>query len=75
MTTLNMQDAKTNLSKLVSQALAGEEVIIANRGKPAVRLVPVERPTKRRLGFMPGPDIPDSFFEPLSEDEVQLWEG
>ena len=28
---------------------------------------------KRRLGFLPGPPIPDSFFEPLSEEELQEW--
>jgi prevent-host-death family protein len=74
--TMNMQAAKTNLSKLVNAALAGDEVIIANRGVPAVKLVPFERPQKRELGFVPGDgDIPDSFFEPLSEEELRLWEG
>ncbi|MDR2587695.1 MAG: type II toxin-antitoxin system prevent-host-death family antitoxin [Coriobacteriales bacterium] len=72
--TLNMQAAKTNLSKLVQEALAGEEIIIANRGVPAVRLVPYEKPRKRELGFVPGNgDIPSSFFEPLPEEELQLW--
>ncbi|MDR2721636.1 MAG: type II toxin-antitoxin system prevent-host-death family antitoxin, partial [Coriobacteriaceae bacterium] len=42
-----MQDAKTNLSKLVSASLAGQEVVIANRGVAVVRLVPYEQPTKR----------------------------
>ena len=44
----NMQDAKTNLSKLVTASLQGEEVIIANRGVAMVRMVPVEHPTKRK---------------------------
>ena len=38
---VNMLDAKSQLSKLVKAALAGEDVIIANKGVPAVRLVPV----------------------------------
>ena len=38
---VNMHQAKTDLSKLVAQALAGEEVILARNGKPVVRLVPV----------------------------------
>jgi prevent-host-death family protein len=42
MTTINMHDAKTQLSDLVARAEAGEEIVIARRNKPAVRLVPVE---------------------------------
>ena len=38
---VNMHAAKTNLSKLISRARAGEEVIIANAGKPVARLTPV----------------------------------
>jgi len=41
MKTVNMLEAKTNLSRLVSSAAAGEVVVIANRGKPVVQLVPV----------------------------------
>ena len=45
---VNMLEAKTQLSKLVEAALRGEEVIIANRGKPMVRLVKAEMPAKKR---------------------------
>lgn len=38
---VNTLDAKNQLSKLIDSALAGEDVVIARRGKPAVRLVPV----------------------------------
>lgn len=38
----NVHEAKTQLSRLIEQAVAGEEVVIARNGKPAVRLVPVE---------------------------------
>lgn len=48
MTTINMHEAKTQLSRLVEQALAGEEILIARAGKPLVRLVPVEAQTRRR---------------------------
>ena len=41
MATINMHDAKTQLSDLVARAEAGEEIVIARRNKPAVRLVPV----------------------------------
>jgi prevent-host-death family protein len=70
--TVNMMEAKTQLSKLVELAVGGEEVVIANRGKPMVRLQPVGK-RQRPLGFLPGPDLPDSFFEPLPEDELRAW--
>ena len=50
--------------------------MIAKAGKPKVRLVPVEDPPKRELGFMDGWDVPDeAFFEPLPEAELAAWEG
>lgn len=66
MKTVNLHAAKTQLSKLVDQAAAGEEIVIAKAGKPMVRLIPVE-PVKRK-GF--GADrgkikIHDDFDAPL----------
>jgi prevent-host-death family protein len=46
-----MHEAKTHLSQLVEQALQGGEVVITRRGKPAVRLEPIE-PTKGALALM-----------------------
>ena len=48
MHTINMHEAKTRLSSLVEEAIAGEEVIIAKSGMPMVRLVPVQRDTTPR---------------------------
>jgi prevent-host-death family protein len=48
---VNVLEAKTNLSKLMAAAVAGEEVILANRGEPVVRLVPVEKKPHRTTGF------------------------
>jgi len=50
--TVNMHEAKTNLSRLVQQIRAGEEreIIIAVSGKPQARLVPIEAAPKRVLG-------------------------
>lgn len=67
--------AKTQLSKLIEAALRGEEVVIARGSKPVVRLVPMAQ-SGFQLGTMKdvlgeGPD----FLEPLSEDELELWEG
>lgn len=52
---VNMLEAKTQLSKLVEAVLRGEEVVIANRGKPVVKLVPVHQaPPQRQLGGLAG---------------------
>jgi len=70
----NMQVAKTNLSKLVAASLAGEEVVIANRGVAMVQLIPCERPAKRELGFIGGEEHwDDAFFDSLSEEELAMW--
>ena len=44
---VNIHAAKTNLSKLIERAEAGEEVIVARNGKPAVKLTPVESPAPK----------------------------
>ena len=55
--TVNLYDAKTNISKLVDRAAAGEEIIIAKAGKPKARLVPYQPPRKkRRFGAEPAGD-------------------
>lgn len=46
----NIHEAKSQLSKLVERALAGEEVVIAKAGKPMVRLVPVRDSDAPRKG-------------------------
>ncbi len=47
----NVHEAKTNLSQLIEAALRGEEVIIARRGVPAVKLVPAETPKDKRTAL------------------------
>jgi prevent-host-death family protein len=77
MPVVTVHTAKTQLSKLIARAEAGEEVIIARRDKPVVRLVPVEQPkSKRQFGSMKGrASVGPEFFEPLPEEELKLWEG
>lgn len=75
-----MHEAKTQLSKLVERALAGEEVILTHgrNRTPVVRLVPVEyaQIQMRPVGLYKGQiDIGPKFFEPLPEDELALWES
>jgi len=55
MKTVNLHFAKTHLSRLVEEAVAGDEVVIAKAGKPLVRLVPVGAPVAQRvLGALAG---------------------
>ncbi len=77
MTTFTVHAAKTNLSRLIEQALRGEEVVIARGDRPVVRLVPVDAAKPRRVpGTLKGKiEVPDSFFDPLPEDELKRWEG
>lgn len=46
----NVGEAKANLSKLIQQALAGNEVVIAKHGQPLVKLMPVELDNRPRVG-------------------------
>ena len=77
MSIVNVHEAKTQLSRLLARAEAGEEVVIARNGVPIARLVSYEnRPGNRRFGAMKGLfTVDDSFFEPLPEDELGAWEG
>jgi prevent-host-death family protein len=73
---VNIHEAKTQLSRLVAQVEAGEEVILARNGKPAARLVPLAAaPAARVFGSMKGrAHAGDAFFAPLPEDELAAWE-
>ena len=55
MKTVNVQAAKTHLSRLIEEALEGEDIVLAKAGKPLVRLVPYAREAKpRRPGLLAG---------------------
>lgn len=69
---INVHEAKTHLSRLLEDAHAGAEITIAKAGKPYARLVPLERPPKRVLGFV-GASVGDSALAPLSEEELADW--
>lgn len=75
--TLNLYEAKTQLSQLVERAAAGEEVVIAKAGKPMVKMVPVEveKPKPRRFGqnLLRVTYIADDFDAPMSEEELEMW--
>ena len=71
MTTVNMLEAKNNLSKLVEAVESGgeSEIIIARNGRPAARLVPLEQKRGARIGVARGLfTVPDSIDE--DNDEI-----
>jgi len=78
---VTVHEAKTNLSRLIARVEAGEEIIIARRDKPVVKLVmvdgPGDRPQRgRKFGALRGRiQFDDRFFDPMPEDELQAWEG
>ena len=67
MQTVNMHEAKTQLSKLVARASAGEVIIVTKGGEPAAQLGPLERaPKQRKLGWLQGQiDAPDDIKNPF----------
>lgn len=76
MPVVNVHQAKTQLSRLLAQVEAGEEVIIARRGEPVARLVRCKSRGKRQFGAMRGQIVvDDSILDPLPEDELAAWEG
>jgi len=71
MVQVNIHEAKTNFSKLLTRVSMGEEIVIANRGVPIAKLVPLEQQQNERSQTM-GVDrgkvvIPEDFDEPVDE--------
>lgn len=77
MSIVNIHDAKTHFSKLITQVLNGEEVIIAKGGKPIIRLMPYnEEPQQRKGGQLQGMiEISPNFDEPLPKDIFHKFYG
>lgn len=76
MHTVNMHEAKTKLSILVKEALAGEEVVIAKAGKPVVKLVPISQDSGRRLpGRYKGKIKIAADFDVTPEEVIAAFEG
>ena len=77
--TLNLYEAKTQLSTLVDEAAAGKEIIIAKNGKPMAKLVPFKQKALRKPGRFKGkiwiskdfdapmPDVEDAFYNSVIE--------
>ena len=71
MTTVNIHEAKTHLSKLIERAVRGEPFVIAKAGRPLVKVAALEAPSEpRRLGFLVGEiAVPDDF-DRMGEKEI-----
>ena len=77
---VNLYEAKTNLSALVDEAAAGEEIIIAKNGKPCAKLTMIGASARRpppRFGFWNhyGWKLPDNFDDPDPEIEALFYDG
>jgi prevent-host-death family protein len=74
---INIHEAKTHLSRLVEQAAAGKEIVIAKAGKPMARLVPMGvQAVPKKLDLLKGQiKVPDDFNAPLDAKIQSLFEG
>ena len=76
MKSVNIHEAKTNLSRLIEQAVHGESFVVAKAGKPMVRVTKIDAPEPRRIGFLAGQgSVPDDF-DTMGADEIrEMFEG
>jgi prevent-host-death family protein len=76
----NINEVKAKLSEYLDRASRGEHIVICRHNKPLAELRPVEavRTQPRPIGPLPGRpafEVAASFFEPMADDELALWEG
>jgi prevent-host-death family protein len=72
---VNMHEAKTNLSRLVDRAVAGEEIIIGKAGRPVARLVPYTASAQRAPGRWQGRVRMSPDFDRTPVDVIDAFEG
>lgn len=75
MDVVNVQEAKTNLSKLLARVEAGEEIVLARAGTPIARLVPVAAAARRPGRGKGRIRMSEDFDAPLPEDLLAAFEG
>jgi prevent-host-death family protein len=74
MRTVNIHEAKTQLSRLVDEAVSGEPFIIAKAGKPLVKVMALDTPSGaqiRRLGFLAGQIAVPKDFDRMGRVEIE----
>lgn len=72
--TVNIHEAKTNLSKLIEAAVKGESFVIAKAGKPLVKVMALDAPEsgqQKRLGFMAGQFTVPEDFDTMGSKEIE----
>ena len=75
-TEVGVHEAKTHLSRLLRQVMAGDEVVITRGGEPIARLVPVKQAGKRVLGEDAGRfEVLDDFDAPLPDELLDAFES
>ena len=77
-TMLNMQEAKTHLSKHIADLKAGDRIILCRRNRPVAEILPLNSgmDEPRPVGLGRGlAEVPDSFFDPLPDDILDDFEG
>lgn len=77
---VNIFEMKAKLSEYLDRAARGERIIVCRHNRPVAELRAIEQPRRepRPIGPLPGEatfDVPPSFFEPLSDDDLDLWDG
>ena len=80
MVKVNIFEVKAKLSEYLDRAAAGERIVICRHNTPVAELRPIEsvRTEPRPVGPLPGRpgfEVPPSFFEPMSDEELDLWDG
>ena len=78
MQTVNIHEAKTQLSRLIDQAVKGDAFIIAKAGKPLVKVTRLDSSSDtpaRRLGFMAGQIIVPDDFDHMGSGEIEALFG
>jgi prevent-host-death family protein len=74
--TINIADAKAQLSALVDRAAAGEEIVLSRAGRPVARLMPLAERLPRQPGVCRSWQIPEELFlEPADPDDLRAAEG
>ena len=77
---VNIFEAKARLSEYLDRAAKGERIVVCRHNTPVAELhhVSAVRTAPRPIGPLPGRpvfDVPPSFFDAMSDDELESWEG
>lgn len=80
MTIVTLHQAETELSKLVARVEAGEEIVITRGDEPVAKLVAIQSPKHPVRGYGRFAHLRDKipsdlFLQPMSQDELDAWEG